>query len=149
MKRRVDEAGPIHKPHPYEWLWEPLAGEATFVLRSMFGAKAAYLDGKLMLCFMAKEEPWRGVLVCTDRSHQPALQAEFPELKPHAILPKWLYLPESADRFETVAVALVGLARRRDARLGVVPPPRKRRAKRETIRGAKSRTSKRRSKKNR
>jgi hypothetical protein len=137
MKRRAGEGGAIHKLHPYEWLWEPLTVEATFVLRSMFGAKAAYLDGKLMLCFMARDEPWRGVLVCTDRSHQPALLAEFPELKPHAILPKWLYLPESADRFENVAVALVGLARRRDTRLGVVPPPRKRRAKPETIHGTK------------
>jgi hypothetical protein len=149
MKRRVGETGVIHKPHRYEWLWEPLRPEATFVLRSMFGAKAAYLDGKLMLCFMAKEEPWRGVLVCTDRSHQPALQAEFPELKPHAVLPKWLYLPETADRFETVAVALVGLARRRDARVGVVPPPRKRRATTETIRGTKAQAPKRRARKER
>ena len=130
MKRRPDQTGTLlRKPHRYEWLWEPLAGEATFVLRSMFGAKAAYLDGKLMLCFSAGDEPWRGVLVCTDRPHQPALQAEFPELSPHPILPKWLYLPESADRFEPVATALVGLARRRDVRLGVTPKPRKRRAK--------------------
>jgi hypothetical protein len=28
----------------------------------MFGAKAAYLDGKLMLCFVAGDEPWQGVL---------------------------------------------------------------------------------------
>lgn len=54
------------QPHRHEWLWEPLEADATFVLRSMFGAKAAYLDGKLMLCFCVGEEPWRGVLVCTD-----------------------------------------------------------------------------------
>ena len=129
MKRRAGESSALRKPHRYEWLWEPLANEATFVLRSMFGAKAAYLDGKLMLCFCAGEEPWCGVLVCTDRSHQPALQGEFPELNPHPILPKWLYLPETADRFEPVAAALVGLARRGDIRVGVMPSPRKRRAK--------------------
>ena len=28
--------------HPYAWLWEPLEDDASFVLRSMFGAKAAY-----------------------------------------------------------------------------------------------------------
>jgi hypothetical protein len=111
--------------HPHQWLWEPLENEPSFVLRSMFGAKAAYLDGKLMLCFCASEEPWRGVLVCTDRERQPALQAEFPELTPHPILPKWLYLPEIADTFERTAARLVALTRRRDPRLGVTPQPRK------------------------
>ena len=119
------------RPHPYAWLWEPLEGDATFVLRSMFGAKAAYLDGKLMLCFCAGEEPWRGVLACTAREHHAALVAEFPELTPHPILPKWLYLPETAERFEGTATRLVGLARRRDLRLGVLPQPKKRRASRK------------------
>lgn len=87
----------------------------------MFGAKAAYLGGRLMLCFCAGDEPWRGVLVCTERSHHPALQDEFPELAPHPVLAKWLYLPEAADRFERAAAQLVALARRRDPRLGVIP----------------------------
>ena len=129
MKRRPEKQEQMRRPHRYEWLWEPLADEPTFVLRSMFGAKAAYLDGKLMLCFMARDEPWRGVLVGTDRSHHASLQAEFPELTPHQILPKWLYLPEAADRFEPVATALVGLARRRDARLGVLPSARRRKVR--------------------
>jgi hypothetical protein len=121
---RFDRPRPVHR---YAWLWEPLEMDATFVLRSMFGAKAAYLDGKLMLCFTASEEPWCGVLVCTDRAHHAALLAEFPELVPHPILPKWLYLSEAADTFERTAVRLVELARRRDPRLGVVPQPKKRR----------------------
>ncbi len=113
------------RPHRYAWLWEPLETDATFVLRSMFGAKAAYLEGKLMLCFSAGEEPWRGVLVCTAREHHAALRADFPCLAPHPVLPKWLYLPESADVFESVAAKLVCLARLRDPRLGVTPQPRK------------------------
>jgi len=111
--------------HPYQWLWESLEAEPSFVLRSMFGAKAAYLDGKLMLCFCASEEPWRGVLVCTGRERHAALQAEFPVLMPHPVLPKWLYLPETADSFEGGAAKLVTLARRRDPRLGVSPRPKK------------------------
>jgi hypothetical protein len=99
--------------------------DPTFVLRAMFGAKAAYLAGRLMLCFCASEEPWRGVLVCTDRAHHAALVAEFPELAAHPILPKWLYLPEVADSFERTAVRLVSLARRRDPRIGVTPQPKK------------------------
>ncbi len=133
--RRLDEkslgrARPIHR---YAWLWEPLADEPTFVLRSMFGAKAVYLRGQIVLCFCAGEdEPWRGVLVCTDRDRHPALLADFPALTPHAILPKWLYLPESNPRFESIATALVTLARRRDPRLGVTPKPRRKKSPKKT-----------------
>jgi hypothetical protein len=91
----------------------------------MFGAKAAYLDGKLMLCFVAGDEPWQGVLVCTERAHHEALQSEFPELSAHPILPKWLYLRETADAFEKTAARLVALARQRDHRLGITPKPRR------------------------
>ncbi len=130
MPRRLNLAvARVRQPHRYEWLWEPLADDATFLLRSMFGAKAAYLDGKLMLCFCAGEEPWRGVMVCTGREHHDSLRADFPVLSPHPILPKWLYLPESADRFEAVAGKLVTFAKRRDSRLGVQPQPKRRRTK--------------------
>jgi hypothetical protein len=124
--KRESAIGQIKPVHPYAWLWEPLEAEASFVIRAMFGAKAAYLDGKLMLCFTAKAEPWRGVLVCTDRSHHASLLAEFPMLSPHPVLPKWLYLRESLDAFESVATRLVRLARQRDPRIGVAPKPRKR-----------------------
>lgn len=120
---------PARRPHRHEWLWESLGAEPTFLLRTMFGAKAAYLDGRLVLCFCAGQEPWRGVLACTERSQHAALRAEFPELAPHPVLPKWLYLPETAEAFERIATRLVQLARQRDPRLGITPPPRRRRAK--------------------
>jgi hypothetical protein len=66
------------------------------------------------------------VLVCTSRERQAALQTEFAALTPHPILPKWLYLPETADAFEATATKLVALARRRDPRIGITPQPRKR-----------------------
>ena len=44
---------------------------------------------------------------------------------PHPVLPKWLYLPESADGFERMAEKLVQLVRRRDPRIGVAPQPKK------------------------
>jgi hypothetical protein len=107
--------------HPYAWLWEPLEAEASFMLRPMFGAVAAYLDGKIVLCFSDRPEPWHGVLVATDRAHHDSLMAELPALSPHSILPKWLYLPDAASRFESTAERLVQLVRRRDPRIGVVP----------------------------
>jgi hypothetical protein len=121
--------GQIKRVHPYAWLWEPLEEDPGFVARTMFGTKAVYLDGLIMLCFSAKAEPWRGVLVCTDRKHHEALIAEFPVLSAHPILPKWLYLPESSNDFEKVAERLVALARRRDPRLGVLPRPKKRKTR--------------------
>lgn len=114
--------------HRHAWIWEPLEQEAGFVLRSMFGAKAVYLDGKIVLCFATGEEPWRGLLLPTTQEHHASLRAEFSALTTHAVLRKWLYLPESADDFESAASTLVKLIRRRDPRLGVIPPPKKRRA---------------------
>jgi hypothetical protein len=97
------------------------------VLGDMFGTKVAYLDGKLTLCFAAKEEPWRGILVCTERAHHPSLVASFPVMAPHPVLGKWLYLPEDADAFEQVGSQLVELVRRRDPRIGVVAGAKRRR----------------------
>ena len=112
---------PIKAGHRHAWLWEPLEGDPTFVLRAMFGTKAVYLLGKIVFCFAAKSEPWRGVLICTDRVHHASLIRDFPILSPHPILPKWLYLAETEDNFESVAVRLVALVKRHDPRIGVTP----------------------------
>lgn len=114
--------------HPYAWLWESLEDDPTFILKSMFGAKAAYLDGKCQLLFMAKTEPWHGILVCTAHEHQTSLTQEFPSLSPHPVLSKWLYLPETADDFDSVAARLVTLVGRRDPRIGVHGSPKKRKS---------------------
>lgn len=125
-----DQPGRTRRVHPYQWLWAPLEDDPTFVLRPMFSGKAVYLDGRLTLYFTAREEPWRGLLVCTERVHHASLLAEFPELAPHPILPKWLYLPETANRFESTGEQLVARARRHDPRLGIETPPRKKRLRR-------------------
>ena len=91
----------------------------------MFGAKAVYLDGKAQLVFFAKQEPWRGVLVCTGREHHESLVKEFPSLVVHPVLAKWLYLSETAEDFETVARRLVTLVGQRDPRIGVESSPKK------------------------
>ncbi len=116
----------MQKIHRHAWLWEPLEVEAGFLLRTMFGAKAVYLDGKMMLCFCDSDEPWRGLLVCTSREHHPALRVQFPELSSHPILSKWLYLPETFPNFERTGTTIVRLTRQRDPRIGITPKPRKR-----------------------
>jgi len=91
----------------------------------MFGGKAVYFRGKFVRFLADKDEPWRGLLVPTEREYQPSLIADFPALSPHPVLPKWLYLPETTDSFETDASQLVTLAQRDDDRVGIVPPPRR------------------------
>ncbi len=115
----------VERTHPLQWLWEPLEGDPGFILSPMFGGKAVYLDGRLVLFFISKDEPWRGMLVCTDRCHHEALRRDFPVLAPHEVLPKWLCIPEKADCFESVAAQIVELASRRDPRIGVLAKPKK------------------------
>lgn len=113
--------------HPLAWLAEPVQGEPTFVLKAWFGGRSIMLHGKHQLFLTTQGEPWQGVLVCTFHEHQPSLLAEFPSLKKHPILGKWLYLPENTETFERDAQRLVQLARAGDPRLGVAPSPRKKR----------------------
>jgi hypothetical protein len=120
-------AQPPKPVHRHLWLVEPLATEPTLLVRPMFGGRAVYLHGRLVLYLAAKAEPWRGVLVPMERDQHAALQRDFPALAPHPVLPKWLYLPESAESFEADAARLVTLARTRDPRIGIVPPAAKRR----------------------
>ncbi len=127
---RVSAARPraVRAEHPLEWLMEPAREDPGFETRAWFGGRSLMLDGKHQLFLTTQGEPWQGVLVCTFHEHQPSLLAEFPFLRPHPVLKKWLYLPESAETFEQDARRLVRLALARDPRLGVPPSPRKKRA---------------------
>lgn len=103
------------------WLFEPLEDDPRYLRRRFFGMEAAYLDGRLVLGLIEGKEPWNGLMVCTSRERQAALRAQFPQLKPHTVLGKWLYLSVRHPEFESVAPELVELARRRDARVGIEP----------------------------
>jgi hypothetical protein len=109
----------IKKKNALLWLFEPLEEDPRFVPRKLFSFDAAYLDGLLYVAVKDGKEPWSGLLVCTSREHHAALQADFPQLTPHKVLGKWLYLPQSHPEFESVATGIMSLALRRDPRLGV------------------------------
>src|SRR4051812_17681463 len=134
--RRVTDvrAKAVKREHPLEWLTESVQMEPTFVFKSWFGGRSIMLRGKHQLFLTTQGEPWQGVLVCTFHEHHSSLLADFPALRPHPILGKWLYLPETAETFERDALQLVRLARQGDPRLGVGPSPRKARAKKIRVR---------------
>lgn len=113
--------------HPLEWLVDPARDDPSFELKSWFGGRTLMLDGKHHLFLTTQGEPWQGVLVCTFHEHQESLLAEFPALRKHPVLGKWLYLPETAETFERDAKRLVQLARARDPRIGIEPSAKKKR----------------------
>jgi len=107
--------------HPLQWILEPLAGEPSFFQKHMFGCQAAYLYGRLFLVLAAKDEPWNGLLVCTSHEFQAGLMVEYPELQPHPVLPKWLYLSQASSEFEETVQQLVVQVLKNDTRMGVEP----------------------------
>ena len=110
------------------WVVEPIAEQPSYLEKSMFGCRACYLHGRLVLVLASRgDEPWQGLLVPTDKANHEALLEEFPELVVHPVLGKWLYLPEEIEDFEEAASRLVGRIALDDPRLGVVPQPRRRR----------------------
>ena len=120
----------IKAKNSFLWLFEPLEDDPKFIQRKLFGFDAAYLDGRLYVAVSNGKEPWSGLLVCTSRQHHSSLLSEFPSLKPHKVLGKWLHISPSHPEFESTATTIISLALRRDARLGVessAPRPRRRR----------------------
>jgi hypothetical protein len=109
----------IKAKNSFLWLFEPLEDDPKFIQRKLFGFDAAYLDGRLYVAVSDGKEPWSGLLVCTSRQHHSSLLSEFPALKAHKILAKWLHISPSHPEFESTATTIISLALRRDARLGV------------------------------
>ncbi len=111
------------------WLFEPFEDDPRFLKKRLFSMEAVYLGGKLYLAIGDGEEPWSGLMVCTSRERHAAITADYPQLKPHEILGKWLYLSQLHPEFESVAPELVALALNRDPRIGVIPAARSKRRK--------------------
>jgi len=116
-----------HNRHPLQWVVEPLKGEPTYLERPMFGCRACYFRGRLALVLASRrQEPWKGVLIPTDREHHDSLIRDFPQLRVHSVLGKWLYLSEDSEEFEELVPRLVDRVARGDPRIGVYPQPKKR-----------------------
>jgi len=108
-----------------EWILEAFAGHPTFFTKRMFGGLAVYLHERQMLVLAEPTKTgrwkWHGVLVCTDHNHQPSIRADFPALKPHDALRKWLYIDSSHRDFESTMESVATRIARNDPRFGIVP----------------------------
>jgi hypothetical protein len=93
----------------------------------MFGCRAAYLDGKMVMVLAenAEDLDWNGVLLPTEREFQESLIADYPLLTPHKILPKWLYLSFESEGFEELLMEFGERIMARDPRFGTLPKPKR------------------------
>lgn len=108
-----------------EWILEAFAGRPTFFTKRMFGGLAAYLHERQMLVLVEPTKTgrwkWHGVLVCTSHADQASIRADFPALRPHRVLRKWLYIDSMHEEFESTIQAVATRMVRNDRRFGIVP----------------------------
>ena len=108
-----------------EWILETFDGHPTFFTRRMFGGLAAYLFERQMLVLVEPTKTgrwqWHGVLICTDHAHQQSIRADFPALRPHGVLRKWLYVDSIHPTFESTMDAVAARMAANDARFGIEP----------------------------
>jgi hypothetical protein len=108
-----------------EWVLEAFAGRPTFFTKRMFGGLAAYLHERQMLVLVEPTKTgrwkWHGVLVCTSHADQASICADFPALRPHRLLRKWLYIDSMHEEFESTIQAVATRMVRNDRRFGIVP----------------------------
>ncbi len=115
------------------WVFEPFERDSTFCTRRMFGALAAYLQGRMVMLlaedpgeksYRGKKYPfdiWNGILLPTFREHHASLNKDFSALKQHPVLGKWLYLPLTEEDFESTVREIGDLIAQGDERFGIEP----------------------------
>jgi hypothetical protein len=113
------------KRFKHEWILDRFSEHPTFFTKRMFGGLAVYLFERQMLVLVEPTKTgrwhWHGVLVCTDHEHHNSLQREFPALKPHDVLRKWLFIDSAEDDFELITEAVAERIAHNDPRLGILP----------------------------
>jgi len=116
-----------------DWIFEFLASGPGFFAKRMFGGVAAYVYGRQMMVLVEPTKTgrwkWHGVLVCTDQERQPAIVREFPQLEPHDVLKKWLFIDSRHDDFEPTMERIASAMAHGDARFGIERQPTKKRTK--------------------
>lgn len=121
-----------------EWIFQSFERHPSFFAKRMFGGLAAYLHGRMMMILVEPTKTgrwnWHGVLICTEFAHQPSIIDEFPQLAPHEILKKWLYLDSRQDDFEPTMERIAAAIARDDRRFGIRPQVNKQKPKKEKAR---------------
>ena len=131
------------------WSFENYEDHPTFYTKRMFGGMASYVHGKMVS--LLAESPgdttyrdkdfgydiWNGILYPTHYEYQSSLLKDFPMLKQHPVLKKWLYLPLGTKNFENIAHKCALKIKKNDDRFGILPKvkgPKKKKLKKKVTR---------------
>ena len=118
-----------------EWIFEAFAAHRSFFTKRMFGGLAAYLHDRQMLVLVEPTKTgrwrWHGVLICTGHDRHASIREDFPALRPHRVLGKWLYIDSTHGDFASTMEAVAGRIARNDERFGIAPRGPKRRRTRK------------------
>ncbi|MEK2644317.1 TfoX/Sxy family DNA transformation protein [Bdellovibrio sp. BCCA] len=111
------------EPGELKWI-EELLPEEGYRRKSMFGGFAYYIDDKIvLLIFESDDKRWNGTMFPVEREFQPQALKKFPELSPHVILPKWLYLPLHTEGFDEIVPDILREVLRPRSFWGSIPKP--------------------------
>jgi hypothetical protein len=117
------------RPFENAWILDLLENHPSFFTRRMFGGLAVYLFGRMMMVLVEPTRTgrwkWHGVLICTQHAQQPAIIGEFPQLAPHDVLKKWLYIDSRHEDFEPTMEGVARAVARGDHRFGIRARPSK------------------------
>lgn len=139
--------------YDYEWVLD-LFAEGDLLHKHMFGGRAFYYDGKMVLVIMASPgersyknktfpfDIWNGLLFPTEREVHGTIMSRYPMLVEHPVLPKWLYMPFDTEDFDELAVQILKEIRLPRPEWGIWPKPKKRKSK-DKIKSRKKATTKR------
>jgi hypothetical protein len=123
--------------------FEDLERDSSFATKPMFGCLAVYYRGLNVAVIAADPgeksfrntkyafDIWDGILLPTTRDAHSSLTLDFPDLREHPVLGKWLYLPQQTEGFEDILMKLVLQIRKGDLRLGIVPGTKQKKAKKK------------------
>ena len=117
------------KPFDNEWIFQVFEDHPSFFTKKDVRWTGRLPVGRQMINLVEPTRTgrwkWHGVLICTEHAHQPAIIEEFPQLAPHDILKKWLYIDSRHEDFEPTMERVAKAIARDDQRFGIHPHPRK------------------------
>ena len=106
-------------------IFEVFEDHPSFFTKRIFGGFGVYLFGRMMMVLVEPTRTgrwkWHGVLICTEHAHHPGIIKEFPELTPHGVLKKWLYIDSRHEDFEPTMDRVARAIARADQRCGIHP----------------------------
>lgn len=117
------------EPKELKWIEELLPDEG-YRRKAMFGGFAYYIEDKIILVlFESDDSRWNGAMFPLEHEFQPQALRKFPALKPHSILPKWLYLPLESEDFEDLISKILKDVLKPASFWGSIPKPKKKKDK--------------------